>query len=208
MSKYSWHPPHPPTPPPPALSSKIAAIGPIGKSLEEALHELCQQDLDATDDSSSSKSDGMDESLAKSIMKSYTDITASIPYDCRTKNTGSRRRQSLSREESNTNDTVKRSTAPAAILKGEIQYYNRIGGQWRIIVKNAVLMPRRLKVGTVGSNGRKGVMLDWDQDAAVDNDEEIIDDDGESTSKKRRVDDSEIHRFDGTVQILAYNDDV
>lgn len=209
MSKYAWHPPHPPSPPDPAISSKIAAIGPIGKCLEEALNELLsEQDHDDSvhdedGDSSSHKSNKLDESLAKTIIKSYADAVATTSYDHRTKNTGYHCTKNQSSD-------AKHTTAPAALLKGEIEYYNRIGGQWRIIVKNAVLMPRRVKVD-FGKNGRRRVMLDFDQDidteTAGDEDAEMACAVGESGSKKRKMDDPDIHRFDGSVEILAYNDD-
>lgn len=32
--------------------------------------------------------------------------------------------------------------APSAMLRGNLKYYNRIGGQWRIVASNGVLYPR------------------------------------------------------------------
>lgn len=225
MSKYSWHPEHPPSPPDKAIASRIAAIGPIGKCLETALDELVEEDRReaettsavSADDATAAAADtshkpndkatsinriSMDESFAKSILQSYADSVASTSYDHRTKYSAS----STNRGASGTHHAASSKTAPAALLTGEIQHYNRIGGQWRIVVKNATLLPRRV-INSVGKTGRKRVMLDWegpensDDDASKDSADEI------QKKKKKKGDDEKAYKLDGTVQILAYNDD-
>lgn len=205
-SKYSWHPSQPPSPPNPTIASKIAAIGPIAKCLEVALDELCEEDqcvthdhggaeaLVAEDERTADKADeckrnAIDETMAKSILQSYTQSVAGTSYDNRKKGSSAKA-------------TTTVITAPAALLKGEIQHYNRIGGQWRIIVKNATLMPRRVKVG-VGRNGRKRFMLDWKDDHDFNDEVE-----GETAGKRRRTENGvDPYRIEGTVEVLAYNDD-
>ena len=34
------------------------------------------------------------------------------------------------------------SEPPAALIKGRMKFYNRFGGQWRILVENAEIRPR------------------------------------------------------------------
>ena len=218
-SKYSWHPPRPPSPPNPTISSKIAAIGPIAKCLEVALEELCSQEYQCDrshdyggaevttaydkctpDEAGQCKRNAMDEIIAKSILQNYIQSVASTSYDNRKK--GDSAYQAL--QQTTTAGINKVITAPAALLKGEIQHFNRIGGQWRIIVKNATLMPRQVKVG-VGRNGRKRVILDWKDDHDCDEDDGVEE---ETAGKRRKAEKgAEPYRIEGTVEVLAYNDD-
>jgi hypothetical protein len=206
-TKYSWDPDRPPSPPDHAIASKIAQIGQIGKCLETALNELLEEDQsgrvaevegnnsvadsgsNGSKDINNRKRDAMDESLSKSILQSYTDSVVNTSYDHRSKNFESRTSQTLTQTASATDP----KTAPAALLTGEIQHYNRIGGQWRIIVKNATLLPRRVK--SDAGLTRKRVMLDWDTaEGSSSGDEEAP---NESERKKRRCDEQKPYKFDG-----------
>jgi hypothetical protein len=222
--KYAWHPPRPPSPPNSSIASKIAILGPIGKCLEAALEELCEQDrqgatelCDGADGESADETVekrtqvkvAMDETMSKSICESYAQSVANTTHDSRTKNSESiPTKTACAHPSAPTNSTC---TAPAALLKGEIVHYNRIGGQWRIIVKNATLMPRLVKVD-VGATSRKRVMLDWNDNdvsvAANDCDEENRIDKSDDGGKKRKAcDDSDVYHFEGPIQLLAYNDE-
>ena len=220
--KYSWHPQRPPSPPDPSIASKIAAIGPIAKCLEEALTELREEDRRVTtgkaardrDDSSKTEDDieesvsavkqkdSLNEELSQSIIKSYADCVATTTYDNRTKkiNQSHTHHSTSSTLQSPSSDN--NTTAPSALLKGEIEHFNRIGGQWRIIVKNATLIPRRTKVD-VGKSGRKRLSLDWNTN---DTDCGKNEDDSNEKSRKKTKRESEYH-FKGKVEVLAYNDD-
>jgi hypothetical protein len=151
----------------------------------------------------------MDETMAKSICESYAQSVANTTHDSRTKNSESiPTKTACAHPSALTNSTC---TAPAALLNGEIVHYNRIGGQWRIIVKNATLMPRLVKVD-VGATSRKRVMLDWNDNdvsvAANDCDEENRMDKSDDGGKKRKAsDDSDVYHFEGPFQLLAYNDE-
>ncbi|KAL7519145.1 hypothetical protein ACHAWX_003938 [Stephanocyclus meneghinianus] len=284
MSRYLWHPLHPPPLPTHAIASKIALIGPIGKCLEAALYELCDEDgpHDAEDgcscdkcpddcdcifaetdstskldqytgpihrdcDNHASKNDmnganvppkrafksnpskhdsnrpeskarrstyessprrnEMDQSIALSILESYSHSVANTIFDNRKK----------SQSQSSTKDQLFTSTkiAPAALLKGEIDHYNRIGGQWRLVVKNAVLTSRNVAQVDNGRDGRgqrTRMMLDWDGNGAPAtnydiNTEAVNDSTTRATRKRTLTDRVDSYRFKGTVQILAFNDD-
>ena len=226
-TRYTWHPPHPPSPPNATITSKIAAILPVGKCLETALNELREEDqcethavrLNAADseplvsknnvlnnsketnDSSQKKRNAMDQSLTDAIMQSYAQSVTHTTYDKRKK------AQSYSYKR---DDAVnKLHIPPAALLKGDIEHYNRIGGQWRIVVKNPVLLPRRVKVDMGSSTRGKRLMLDWDDDKTTTNNDLGEDLENRAVPKKRKtVENTEAYRFEGTIQVLAYNDDI
>ena len=286
MSRYSWHPLQPPPLPTHAIASKIALIGPIGKCLETALYELCDEDRphsaedwcncdNGTDacggifaetnstskldpypgpihrdcDNHTSKNDmnganaptkremskthpskndtnlpdskaprstyesspqnnAIDEAMALSILESYSHSVANTIFDNRKKT----QTQSSTKDQLVTSTKV---TAPAALLKGEIDHYNRIGGQWRVVVKNAVLTSRnvvQVDNGRDGRGQRTRLVLDWDGSGApasnCDLNTEAVNDCTTRATKKRTLSDCvDSYRFKGTIQILAYDDD-
>jgi hypothetical protein len=97
--------------------------------------------------------------------------------------------------------------APAAMLMGEIDHYNRVGGQWRIVVKNALIKRRaitQIDNGKTGRSLRKRMVLNWNDDG--------YDNDCDARHAIRDTDraphaSSDVHHFPGTIQILAYDDD-
>ena len=167
----------------------------------------------------------IDETISKSILDSYSNAVSTTKYD------DDHEKQTFSRsflpphDNKFNNKTNTRSCcqqAPAAIIQGEIDHYNRVGSNWRIIVKNATLKSRSVtKIGN-GLDGRRyrsRTVLDWDDD----DDDDKVDGTSSSCKKKRAVDsstmgssakrtgdtttkDDNMHRFEGTVQILAYDD--
>ncbi|KAL3795325.1 hypothetical protein HJC23_009498 [Cyclotella cryptica] len=254
MSRYAWHPLHAPSLPTHAVASKIALIGPIGKCLETAVYELCDEDDAAEDgcnsdngidssgsavaetDSASelvhcpgpipSKNDvdgsnkaprssyklyplknAMDQAMAASILESYGHFVANTVFDNRKK----------TQSPSSTKDQLFTSpslTAPAALLRGEIDHYNRIGGQWRVVVKNAILTSRNMAQVDNGRDGRgqrTRLMLDWDSKGASAsnclNAETGYDCINAATKKRKPKDREDSYHFKGKVQILAYDDD-
>lgn len=152
----------------------------------------------------------IDESMSKSILESYSNAVATTKYDQGKK----------VHPGSSTPATAETTSAPAAMLQGEIDHYNRVGGQWRIVVKNAVLKPRSMKKidnCMTGRSLRTRMVLDWVDD---DNDngssdgapckESVAkagdDDIGVNNTKKGPSEDGAAHHFKGTIQILAYDD--
>jgi hypothetical protein len=145
----------------------------------------------------------LDDAMSQSILESYRKAVVE------TKFVHERKPSSASRVDPTT-DTA----APAAMLMGEIDHFNRIGGQWRIVVKNAVLKRRSLTTvdnGMPGRSCRKRTVLDWDDDdggadvegskrsaSSAASDKGVI-------SEKVKNDSSGVH-FLGTIQILAYDD--
>ena len=293
---YAWYPPNPPPPADQSIAERIAAIGPVGKCLETALHELlaedCQQNeeeeevmvgsegtsqmmcgtadsddgelnngnnssqktgrkrklptgYDAHDMISSAKkypssevlknnnegasessiilnsnnnSIRLDNSMTKSILESYNKAVSITKFDNQEKKI-----HPLGSSSNTSSQHTSEIIAPAAILKGDIDHYNRIGGQWRIVVKNAVLKPRsltRIGNGMTGSSYRTRSVLDWDNnDGSEKGSRHKKESELESPSTSGRngtnckksndctaEDDDSVHHFRGTIQILAYDD--
>lgn len=148
----------------------------------------------------------MDKSISKSIMEAYGKAVAESNFD-----------PTPSSEQNNLLAT--NSAAPAAMLTGEIDHYNRIGDRWRIVIKNAVIKPRKTTIITNGMTGtslRRRHILDWDDEGSGG----CSNDAGTGGEKKRKKrgsgsseskhnddeDNDEAYHFKGTVQILAYDD--
>lgn len=147
----------------------------------------------------------MDKSISKSIMEAYGKAVAESNFD-----------PTPSSEQNNLLAT--NSAAPAAMLTGEIDHYNRIGDRWRIVIKNAVIKPRKTTIITNGMTGtslRRRHILDWDDegsggcsnDAGAGGEKKKKCGNGSSKSKHNEDEDNdEAYHFKGTVQVLAYDD--
>jgi hypothetical protein len=144
----------------------------------------------------------MDKSISKSIMEAYGNAVAATNFF-------EPPSKKLISPATNSNDNNDAITAPAAMLRGEIDYYNRIGDRWRIVLKNAEIKPRKTKIITNGMTGhslRRRLVLDWgDEKSGKDCQRHV---DGERDKKGGDNDDVEAYHFKGTVQILAYDDDI
>ena len=207
-------------------------MGPVGKCLETALRSCSNNnnDDDDEDESSSSSNDNtnnsikLDKSISRSILESYRKAVVETKFDHHERQLNNTISSATSSHNVNNNSTMAsvNVVAPAAMIKGEIDHYNRIGGQWRIVVKNAVLKRRSLTTldnGMIGRSRRRRTVLDWEDD---DNDNDNDDDDDNGSSAKvaddqkqsASVTESNTKRNDdksdvslGTIQILAYDDD-
>eukprot|EP00559_Dactyliosolen_fragilissimus_P001005 CAMPEP_0184857694 /NCGR_PEP_ID=MMETSP0580-20130426/2846_1 /TAXON_ID=1118495 /ORGANISM="Dactyliosolen fragilissimus" /LENGTH=203 /DNA_ID=CAMNT_0027353435 /DNA_START=118 /DNA_END=726 /DNA_ORIENTATION=- len=141
-----------PPPPRPDLVGKISKIGPIYKCLEEALEDITSDKFEI----SGSKIQGintslrrkkikLDESFKAKILQSYTDAVTSTRWDKDT-NEPPHDRSSTNLEGKNITSTAKsigeKSLPPAALIRGRLEHFNRIGGQWRIVVSDAEIRPR------------------------------------------------------------------
>ena len=161
----------------------------------------------------------IDETISKSILESYSNAVATTKFDDQEKHIFPGSFAPPSHDDTNSTSTsTSCQQAPAAIIQGEIDHYNRVGSNWRIVVKNATMKSRSVtKIGN-GLDGRRyrsRTVVDWEDDKV---------DGASSCKKKRSLDDSassnhaarkdsvtkddNIHRFEGTVQILAYDDKV
>ena len=145
----------------------------------------------------------LDDAMSKSILESYSKAVAETKFDPERK-TSIPTAPAASLSPTN--------PAPAAMLKGEIDYFNRVGGQWRIVVKNAVLKQRsttKVDNGKTGRSLRKRTVLDWDDDDNACKKSSTSASDGNDVGENNGAssDTSDVHHFKGTIQILAYDDD-
>lgn len=139
------------------------------------------------------KSIRLDESFAQSILDTYCTSFAQSSFennaDERSDNAAMTHRSKITREN---------SCAPAVMLQGEIDHYNRIGGQWRIVVKNATIRPRTVVESDNGLDGiskRYRHVLDWRGDSF------------NQTFSKFGLNNSDEKKNIGKIQILAYDDE-
>ncbi len=97
------------------------------------------------------------------------------------------------------------SPPPAALLRGKLKYYNRVNGQWRIVVSNAVLRPR-VNIDYRKKNRKRNRTSLWDQskEHSIDVYKSI---DGQSKRMRNSNDDNNNDiNLDGDLVILAYDD--
>mmetsp|Transcript_11502 Transcript_11502/g.24559 ORF Transcript_11502/g.24559 Transcript_11502/m.24559 type:complete len:275 (-) Transcript_11502:269-1093(-) len=157
----------------------------------------------AARDSESTSNFRLDGAMCKSILEAYSKSVAETKFDHEKKIAGD------GAPPFPNSSGTKTAVPPAAMLKGEIDHFNRVGGQWRIVIKNAVLMERSTTAvgnGKTGRSLRKRTVLDWhdgDDDDACEKGESASDD-GDACGDSNTA--SGVHHFKGTVQILAYDD--
>ena len=135
----------------------------------------------------------LDDSLSEAILGAYSKAVTETKFDDQSK---------TARIVQSNNPTA--NAAPAAILRGEVEHFNRVAGQWRIVVKNAALKERsttKVDNGMSGRSLRKRTVLDWDAfDGGGDDCNPRRKKSKEVTDEKRNV-----HHFQGRIQILAYD---
>ncbi|KAL3807813.1 hypothetical protein ACHAXA_004680 [Cyclostephanos tholiformis] len=158
----------------------------------------------------------LDDAMSRSILESYRRAVVETRFDRERKTRD--RASSRDDDDGDADADATYAVAPAAMLRGEVDHYNRIGGQWRIVVRNAVLKQRSLATvdnGMSGRSCRKRTVLDWDDDYDDDHDDDAnVEDrdkvaslaasDGDYIGGKPKRDSSHVHL--GTIQILAYDD--
>jgi hypothetical protein len=181
------------------------------------LHQ--ERDNDSESSSTPTRRDhdiAFDEAMSKSILDAYCKAVVETKFDDGTNpsNTVATAPTPLQATTKAIQDDTTR--APAAMLMGEIDHYNRVGGQWRIVVKNACLKRRsmtQIDNGKTGRSLRKRTVLDWNDNIGVDDDDidndarNAINDTGGMPRKKGSSNSLDVHHFPGTIQILAYDDD-
>ena len=164
----------------------------------------------------------MDKSISKSIMEAYGKAVAKTNFDPESANNNKRIPPDVSpnNNKGNTNHDAITTTAPAAMLTGEIDHYNRIGDRWRIVLKNASIKPRKTTTITNGMTGhslRRRLVMDWDDGKGGKDSQSTVGDEGRKKNRGARQRDgngigddteAEAYRLKGTVQILAYDDDI
>jgi len=175
-----------------------------GRDCDGAVDDANENNGRSVRESTSNLDVRLDDAMSRSILESYRKAVVETKFD-------HERKPSSASSADPTTDTA----APAAMLMGEIDHFNRIGGQWRIVVKNAVLKGRSLTTvdnGMPGRSCRKRTVLDWDDDDDDANVEgwkksaSLAASDKGVISGKVKNDSSGVHHFLGTIQILAYDD--
>lgn len=100
--------------------ASLVQSGPIGQCLQEALNDLVSESFveemeqEVGDSTGQTPSTIFDKSMADCVMNSFGRAVADSEW----------------------ND------APAALLRGRVDYYNKMNDKWRIVVQDAQLRPR------------------------------------------------------------------
>jgi hypothetical protein len=156
-----------------------------------------------------------DDEMSRSIMESYRVAVVETNFDDHHHRLASSPSRNEDEDEDDYIDSTAFAAAPAALLVGEIDHYNRIGGQWRIVVRNAILKRRALTTldnGMSGRSRRKRTVLDWGDEYDDDDENERIE--GRKTGASSDDVGGKVNgdlsknadHFLGTIQVLAYND--
>ena len=190
-----------------------------GKKRKRA--ESCDSSLDLSKTHHDAASDNnttapniirMDKSISTSIMEAYGKAVATTNFDPAADAKIIPSRSSSSKRKDDNKHAI---TAPAAMLCGEIDHYNRIGDRWRIVLKNASIKPRKTTVITNGMAGpslRRRLIMDWDDEG--DGGRRVGGGGRKNRGGARQqsdgsdYDDAETYHIKGRVQILAYDDDI
>jgi len=181
--------------------SNVSDIGSLSSGDERSNVEIDDTDnCDLKDISSSLFND----QFKKTVLQKFGDAQATI--------TTSQQHDSLANHDeymqSSNSNGIKE--APAALLHGNLKYYNRINGQWRIVVGNAVLRPR-VNIDYGKKNKKRNCTSLWDQSKQTSQHEGLrfkrgrID--GDQIQKDFPLDDDgAIPLNNGDLVILAYDD--
>ncbi|KAL7467230.1 hypothetical protein ACHAXS_007480 [Conticribra weissflogii] len=146
-------------------------------------------------ESNQSKKIRLDESFAQSILDTYCTAFAQSSFE---NDASKNNHYPFFTRRSNVTNIKESSSAPAAMLQGEIDHYNRIGGQWRMVVKNAIIRPRTVVESDNGLGGlskRYRHVLDWRGNK------------NEQTSTTLFGLSANDEKINGKIQILAYDDE-
>ena len=133
----------------PSVVGKIALLGPMGRGLLESLEYAVENS-----------------NIAERTNSNNGDIGQSLIVNERVKNDvidGFREAVASSLD-----DMMVHKSAPAAIMKGKVHYYNRFGGQWRFRVqdiqirKRPIAPPGPITPDRIGHGRGKRIHSAWD----------------------------------------------
>lgn len=154
--------------PPPAdkrLVGQIAQGGPIGQCLHKALDDLVAESFaQQADEEDTDKNASFDNKMAQRVMTSFGRAVAESRDDW--------------------ND------CPAALLRGRVDYYNKMEQKWRIVVEDGEIRPR-VSLENGRSRKKQKVSL-WDAASVAQGD--------------TQGDQPQSVKLSGALQILAFND--
>lgn len=162
----------------------------------------------------------VDKKTKEHLLQAFGDaVTATDWFGIDTNAGASDNSTTLRGNEGQTNDAITTSTpviSPAALLRGKVRHYNRIGGQWRILAKDVEIRPR---VNLEGKDGqvRKRAWKKADRQSLWDRSLEEDERQGNATAAAASAEDPDLGglemdvegssiKFKGDVLILAYND--
>lgn len=169
------------------ILSKVGKLNPLARSLDDAFDEIIQEEKDGKD-ASNGTNDFFNEVqidnefraiILDKFGKCFSDAFEPI-------------------EEEGEKKTKKRedTEAPPALLSGEIKFFNKLGNQWRIQVKNAKIQPRT-NVDT--TNKRKVSLWDYSSEETERLNKKL------ENRKESKVMNNFI-KIDGELTILGYDD--
>jgi hypothetical protein len=165
------------------LVAKIACSGPLGNALQLALRNLttlreeqAAEENSTHDDTTTNGKDipkqdevKIDEDFAECVVKSFGQAVASTRWK---------------------NEEYPQFLAPPALLRGRLEHYNRVGGNWRITVRDAEISPH---IPLDRNRKRRDQQSLWQAGL------------GNNDAKRRRYG-RNIDLRQAPVQILAYDD--
>lgn len=174
------------------ILSKVGKLNPLARSLDDAFDEIIQEEKDRKDTNNGTNDcfDGLqiDNEFRALILDKFGKCMA----------------DAFGPVEEEGDEKTKKSEdteAPPALLSGEIKYFNRLGNQWRIQVKNAKIQPR-INVDT--TNKRK-VSL-WDNSSEeTERLHKKLKNMKEPNNNSREIMNNVI-KIDGELTILGYDD--
>lgn len=83
----------------------------------------------------------IDEDMKAKILEAYGDAMHHVEWEKPSSSAASNNSSTRDNDESDSTSS-NRCYPPAALLKGKLKYYNRMGGQWRIVVSDAEIRQR------------------------------------------------------------------
>jgi len=136
----------------PDVVGKIALLGPMGRGLFESLESAvkktkCISETESDDSAGKGRHSLMiNEQVKNDVLDGFREAVAS-----------------------SLDDMMVHKSAPAAIMKGKVKYYNRFGGQWRFRVQDVhirrrpIVPPGPVAPDRIGYRGRgKKIYSAWD----------------------------------------------
>lgn len=173
----------------PELVSRIALQGPVGTSLEEALEDLVGDCLKEHVENDKVPL-WIDEVGAQRVFEAYGNAVASSSNDW--------------------------DAAPSALLRGNMDHYNRIGGQWRIMAQDCQLLQRTTNLQQPSTTTTTTTKTDQSRNKRRRQrspaskrslwDKMLASDSAGETSPSTESAQAKVVALDGVLQVLAYDD--
>lgn len=124
----------PPLPDPEKVIHDVSCQGSIGLALQQALYEESEsEEEDQGEEEEETPSDKiqLDQPAIKQVLQSFGKAITQSQHD--------QQEMELNKEAKATGNLP----APAALLRGRVDHFNRLGGKWRLVVHDAKIIGRR-----------------------------------------------------------------